>query len=181
MRGVLITGTDTGVGKTVVGVVIEPSRILAAFEEIALRRDFVIVEGAGGLLVPLAGCYTFADLARDLRLSLLVVVGSKLGALNHALLMLFCAQARSLSVVGYILNHPTALDDIAIRTKACALAHLTDVPCLGTLLFLSLSGKIEGLSVSALFLPLVFLLRSISLRRWGRRRDRLEHATNCEP
>jgi dethiobiotin synthetase len=125
------------------GVTIEPQRIAAVFEQVARRHDFTIVEGAGGLLVPLAGRYTFADLARDLRLPLLVVVGSKLGALNHTLLTLRCTQALSLPVTGYILNHPTPVSDLATQTNTHTLAHLTDVPSLGVLPFLSLSGDVE--------------------------------------
>lgn len=214
MRGILITGTDTGVGKTVVGcglaaaltaqgktvgvlkpaetgcilqngvfypedamrlaafarvslpldqicpyrfappvapsvaaelasMNIEPQRIAAIFAQTAERYDFTIVEGAGGFLVPLTGRYTFADLARDLPLPLLVVVGSKLGALNHTLLTLHAAQALSLPLAGYILNHPTPGSDIATQTNARTLANLTDVPCLGVLPFLALSGDVE--------------------------------------
>lgn len=125
------------------GVAIEPQRILTVFEQIVGQHDFTIVEGAGGLLVPLTGRYTFADLARDLRLPLLVVVGSKLGALNHTLLTLRCAQALSLPVTGYILNHPTPTTDVAVQTNARTLAQLTDVPSLGSLPFLSLTSDVE--------------------------------------
>ncbi|MGE0681295.1 MAG: dethiobiotin synthase [Candidatus Binatia bacterium] len=125
------------------GVTIEPRLILAVFEQIARKHDFTVVEGAGGLLVPLAGRYTFADLARDLHLPLVVVVGSKLGALNHTLLTLRCAQALSLPVTGYILNHPTPTTDIAVQTNAQTLAQLTDIPSLGSLPFLALSGEVE--------------------------------------
>lgn len=214
MRGILITGTDTGVGKTIVGcglaaaltaqgktvgvlkpaetgcalregvlypedaarlaacarvslplaricpyrfappvapsvaaelagMTIDPQRIVAVFEEIATQHDFTVVEGAGDLLVPLTDRYTFADLARDLRLPLLVVVGSKLGALNHTLLTLHCARTLSLPIIGYILNHLTPVSDISTQTNARTLAHLTDVPSLGTLPFLPLSGDVE--------------------------------------
>ncbi len=125
------------------GMTIEPQRIAAAFEQSSRQHDCTIVEGAGGLLVPLVGRYTFADLARDLSIPLLVVVGSKLGALNHTLLTLRCAQSLSLLVTGYILNHPTPVSDLATQTNAQALAHLTDVPCLGILPFLSLNGDVE--------------------------------------
>ena len=132
------------VAAELVGTTIDPQHIAAVFEEMAKQHDFTIVEGAGGLLVPLTGRYTFADLAQDLNLPLLVVVGSKLGALNHALLTLSCAQARSLPVIGYILNHPTASSDLATQTNARTLAYLTDTPCLGILPFLSFSGDFEG-------------------------------------
>lgn len=129
------------------GMSIEPSRIRDHFQRQVTTHDIVIVEGAGGLLVPLNGRYSFADLATDLQLPVLIVVGSKLGALNHALLTFHCAQARSLPVLGYILNHlvPDSEDaDLAIQTNAETLAGLTDVPCLGILPRLSLSGDVSA-------------------------------------
>jgi dethiobiotin synthetase len=125
------------------GVTIDPQRIVARFRDIVTRHDVTIVEGAGGLLVPLTGRYTFADLARDLQVPVVVVVGSRLGALNHALLTFHCLQTRSLSLSGYILNHPTPTVDPAIQTNARTLARLTDVPCRGTVPFLPLGGDLE--------------------------------------
>ena len=132
------------------GAPIEISRIREHFERQVASHDVVIVEGAGGLLVPLHGRYSFADLAADLQLPVLVVVGSKLGALNHALLTFHCAQTRKLALLGYILNHPTSSSanpenpDLAIQTNAQTLAGLTDVPRLGILPFVSLSGDIAA-------------------------------------
>lgn len=125
------------------GTVIEKERIFALFRQTSAQCDVMLVEGAGGLLVPLRDRYTFADLARDLDVPVLVVVGSKLGALNHTLLTLSCAQGMSLRVAGYIVNHPLAPADIATQTNVQSLAGLTDVPCLGVIPFTSLSGEIE--------------------------------------
>ena len=129
------------------GTAIEVNRIREHLQRQVASHDIVIVEGAGGLLVPLNGRYSFADLAADLQLPVLIVIGSKLGALNHALLTFHCAQARSLSVLGYILNHPTPVSDnsdLAIQTNAQTLAGLTDVPCLGILPYMSLSGDVAA-------------------------------------
>jgi dethiobiotin synthetase len=124
------------------GVTIDPHHLVAVFRQIVSSHDVTIVEGAGGLLVPLTGRYTFADLARDLAVPLLVVVGSKLGALNHALLTLRYAELLSLPLAGYILNHPTPATDLAIQTNARTLADLTDVPCRGMIPFVSLTGDL---------------------------------------
>lgn len=131
------------VAATLANTTIEPQKIIEIFKHTAATHDFTIVEGAGGLLVPLVGRYTFADLARDLHLPLLVVVGSKLGALNHTLLTLHVAQSLALPVVGYIVNHPTPTSDIAIQTNTSVLANLTDTPCLGVLPFLTLTDHLE--------------------------------------
>ncbi len=122
------------------GVSIRPEKIVSVFRRISDQHDVVLIEGAGGLLVPLAGRYTFADLARDLEVPVLVVVGSRLGALNHALLTLGHAQASALPVKGYILNHPVAALDDATRTNAETLGKLTDVPCLGCIPHLPLGA-----------------------------------------
>ena len=66
--------------------------------------ELALVEGAGGLLVPLTDSATFADLARACGLRLLVVVGNRLGALNHARLTLDWARAAGLDVAGYVVN-----------------------------------------------------------------------------
>jgi len=92
-----------------------------------------VVEGAGGLLVPLSWNATFADLARMLGLALVVVVGSRLGAINHALLTMETAKHRKLLVLGYVLNHPWPLDSLTAECNRKALAELADAPCLGTI------------------------------------------------
>ena len=125
------------------GVTIRPERIVEVFHAIADQHEVTLVEGAGGLLVPLVGRYAFADLAHDLGIPILVVVGSKLGALNHTLLTLDCIAARALPLAGYILNHPTPTTDDAITTNAATLAGLTDVPCRGIIPHLSLSEDID--------------------------------------
>ena len=105
--------------------------IVAAYRSIDRAHDVTLVEGAGGLLVPIDGRYTMAELARDLGLPLLVVVDSKLGAINHTLLTLEVAAARGLRVAGYILNRAAPDEDAATATNAELLARCTGVPCLG--------------------------------------------------
>ena len=109
---------------------IDPAAIVAAFRAVERDHDVTLVEGAGGLLVPIRDRYSMANLARDLDLPLLVVVDSKLGAINHTLLTLEAAAARGLSVRGYVLNHASATDEAA-ATNASVLARCTDARCLG--------------------------------------------------
>ncbi len=110
---------------------VDATRIVSVYREIEQAHDLTLVEGAGGLLVPIDGRYTMADLVRDLDLPLLVVVDSKLGAINHTLLTLEAAAVRGLSVIGYILNRAAPDDDAATMTNADLLARSTGVPCLG--------------------------------------------------
>lgn len=79
--------------------------ILAAYRALARRHDVMIVEGVGGLLVPLGPRLLVADLARALGLPLLIVARAGLGTLNHTLLTLEAARRRGLRVAGVVLNH----------------------------------------------------------------------------
>jgi dethiobiotin synthetase len=86
------------------GVRIDFSVIKASFDRLASLYQYVIVEGAGGLMVPLSGGLLVADLARELGLPLLVVARPGLGTINHTVLTCFAAQKLGLRVAGVIIN-----------------------------------------------------------------------------
>jgi len=86
------------------GVRIEIPRIRAAFEALAAEADVVVVEGVGGLLVPLSAQQDAADLAVALDLPLILVVGMRLGCINHALLTAEAMAARGLKLAGWVAN-----------------------------------------------------------------------------
>jgi len=77
----------------------------------AARSDFVLVEGAGGLLCPLGGREMMADLAADLGFPLLIVARNALGTINHTLLTVEAAERRRLPIAGIILNTPSPRPD----------------------------------------------------------------------
>lgn len=79
--------------------------IQRACERVAARHECVVVEGAGGLLVPLTQELCMADLARQLELPALVVARAALGTINHTLLTLEAAVARGLSIAGVVVSH----------------------------------------------------------------------------
>jgi dethiobiotin synthetase len=87
-----------------VGVVIDLHRIQKSYEELGACADRVVVEGAGGALAPLGERIDMLDIARALRLPALMVVGVRLGCLNHALLTSLAIRARGLNLVGWIAN-----------------------------------------------------------------------------
>jgi dethiobiotin synthetase len=99
------------------------------------RCELALVEGAGGLLVPLTPSSTFADLARACDLRVLVVVGNRLGAINHARLTLDWARTAKLSVAGYVVNTLSRESDLAAQTNIEVLRELCG-PSLGVLPFL---------------------------------------------
>ena len=86
------------------GVTIAIARIASAFHTLANDQDFVLVEGAGGLMVPLSDTMDVRDLMTSLRLPALVVGRTALGGINHALLTIEALRQRRIPVVGILLN-----------------------------------------------------------------------------
>ena len=86
------------------GKTIELEPILARARELAHEHELLLVEGAGGLLVPLADKLDLADLAVALGLPLVVVARAGLGTVNHTLLTIEAARARGLELAGVVLN-----------------------------------------------------------------------------
>ena len=87
------------------GVTIEISNILQAFNQLKTMADVVIVEGAGGFLVPLDNQTSLADLAEALGIPVILVVGMRLGCINHSLLTVEAIKARGLTLHGWVANH----------------------------------------------------------------------------
>jgi dethiobiotin synthetase len=90
------------------GVRIDIEHLVACQRALALRADAVVVEGAGGFMVPLSALETGADLAGALGLPVLLVVGLRLGCLNHALLTAEAIRARGLTLAGWVANQVDA-------------------------------------------------------------------------
>ncbi|WP_372662276.1 dethiobiotin synthase, partial [Hydrogenophaga sp.] len=86
------------------GVAIDVPHIVACFQRLAERADFVVVEGAGGFYVPLSDQLTGADLCQALGLPVVLVVGLRLGCLNHALLTAQAIRAHGLELAGWVVN-----------------------------------------------------------------------------
>jgi len=74
------------------------------------RYEFLIVEGAGGLAVPIKGNYTYADLARELNLPTLIVSDARLGTINCSFLTAHYGKARDLTLLGFVFNRFTGKD-----------------------------------------------------------------------
>lgn len=111
-------------------VKIEFSRILAAYHRLCEEHDFVIVEGAGGLMVPLAGGLLLADLVKLLDLPLLVVARPNLGTVNHTILTCFVARELGLEVKGTIISNYPGSPGSAETTAPHLIDSLSGVPLL---------------------------------------------------
>jgi dethiobiotin synthetase len=86
------------------GLVIDFDAITQAYTQLKSLSEVVIVEGAGGFFVPLNATQTLADLAVQLNIPIILVVGMRLGCINHALLTVEALQARGLTLAGWVAN-----------------------------------------------------------------------------
>jgi dethiobiotin synthetase len=112
------------------GVAIDLGRLDDCVRRLQSEFDVTLIEGAGGLLVPVTEQVTFGDLAARWNVPVLVVVGNRLGALNHARLTMGWARSNGLAVAGYVVNAISAELDLSTLTNAEALAELLG-PSLG--------------------------------------------------
>lgn len=86
------------------GVLIEPDHIVACFKQVRRQAQAVVVEGVGGWRVPLTPDFDTADLACQLGLPVVLVVGMRLGCINHALMTVEAIAARGLRLLGWVAN-----------------------------------------------------------------------------
>lgn len=93
------------VASMLVGERIDIKKIKDSYSRLSSDNDFVIVEGAGGLLVPILEDYFMSDLALDLDLPVLIVTRPNLGTLNHTFLTLESAKKRGLDVAGIVISN----------------------------------------------------------------------------
>ena len=113
------------------GIRIDFLAICEAFTRLASLHDFIIVEGAGGLMVPLAADLLIAQLVIQLKLPLLIVARPALGTVNHTLLSLFSARQLGIYVAGLIINNYPCQPDIAEEYAPRLLGSIADIPFLG--------------------------------------------------
>jgi dethiobiotin synthetase len=111
------------------GKTIDPAVLDAALNRLARNKDAIIVEGAGGLLVPFTDTLTFDGLCHRWKLDLIIVASNRLGAINHTLLTVRAAQAAGLTVRAVVLTTPHAdAGGIAEETNLDMLRQLAGVP-----------------------------------------------------
>ena len=117
------------------GRTVDVQALVVRAGELADRHEFVLVEGAGGLLVPLAPSVTWMDFLALSRIPVVCVVGSRLGCINHALLTMSALQSAGTPTAGYVMNELPDDDspDGNRETIAAFSRLLGGAPCLGSL------------------------------------------------
>ena len=111
-------------------ITIDPVPIIAAYAEVSAASDAVVVEGVGGFRVPLSAGFDTADLAVELGLPVILVVGLRLGCINHALLTAEAIAARGLVLAGWVANEVDADMRFIAENVETLLLHLS-APLLG--------------------------------------------------
>ncbi|MBI5144239.1 MAG: dethiobiotin synthase [Candidatus Omnitrophica bacterium] len=114
---------------------IRVSKIKKSLKNLSENFDFVIVEGSGGILVPLGGKRLLADVIRGLRLPVVLIAENRLGAINHTLLSVEALKSRGIKIVGIIFN-TTAKGNgntLVLKDNPRIVKRLTRVEVLGVL------------------------------------------------
>jgi len=131
------------------GVVIDLETMAAAYERLAGQVDAVVVEGAGGVLVPLGPRIDMLDVAARLRIPVLLVVGVRLGCINHALLSALAINARGIALAGWVANHIDPAME-ASDASVVALAERLPAPCVADIEFVPKGAPVPPLPRDAL-------------------------------
>jgi dethiobiotin synthetase len=114
------------------GVKINMASVTREFLTLKQSCDVVLVEGAGGLLVPVTKQETMADVAKQLDIPVVIIARPDLGTINHTLLTINQAKASGLDIAGVIINrYPAGTKDIAVRTAPGLIEEYSGVNILG--------------------------------------------------
>jgi len=115
------------------GVIIDCNYLVNKYEQIASHHDFVLVESAGGIAVPLYQKFLFLNLIKRFKLPILIVSRSTLGTINHTLLTVRAAQEQKIHVAGIVINNLSPERSVASETISEVIAYLAEVPIWGVL------------------------------------------------
>jgi dethiobiotin synthetase len=121
--------------------------ILEAYRKLQSRHEVLVVESAGGIMVPITGSFTFLDLAEAVGLPLLIVAGPGLGTINHTLLTFNALNRKKLAIRGIVVNHADeSKKGLAERTNPSVIASM----CAGTPTIVLSHGSRDFAAVAAL-------------------------------
>jgi dethiobiotin synthetase len=124
---------------------IDTSEILRSYEDLRENFQFMIVEGIGGLMVPVTENYFVFDMVKEFDLDVILVSRTQLGTINHTLLTIQVARSKQLKVKGVIFNNFDEQDrSLDERTSPKIISDLSGVPILGMV------PHVKGLDVKAL-------------------------------
>jgi dethiobiotin synthetase len=118
------------------GDTIQVRRIMNAYRTLLRRHDFMIIEGAGGIMVPLSRNYLYLDLAQAIGLPVMVVARPGLGTINHTLLTVAALKERGISIAGVVINYSDKRrPGPAEETSPRVIEKISGVPVVGIVLY----------------------------------------------
>ena len=147
------------------GVQINLSAVSREFQTLKQNCETVLVEGAGGLLVPVTKDKTMCDVAKMLDIPVLIVARPDLGTINHTLLTINQAKEAGLDIAGVIINrYPSGTDDIAVRTAPGLIEEFSGVNILGivpdiTDFNLAKPGEIINILINSIDIESIFRIK----------------------
>ncbi len=113
------------------GESIDPFKIKTAFKKLSSIHNFMIIEGAGGIMVPLRRDYTYLDLVRAFRLPVVVVARPGLGTINHTLLTISALRHGGATILGVVVNYARdARRGLAETTSPSVIEEMSGIPVL---------------------------------------------------
>ncbi|MCB1215214.1 MAG: dethiobiotin synthase [Deltaproteobacteria bacterium] len=116
---------------------IQMDRLVYAYKRLQLLHEWVLVEGAGGLLVPLSGKKSIVDLIKVLKLPVLLVGRLGLGTINHTLLSYHYLRQENIPVAGVVLSQSKKQEDLSAHSNIQTLKNWGEVPMWGVLRYIN--------------------------------------------
>jgi len=135
----LLAATAPHLAARAEGVAISLETITSAFTQLQARAEAVVVEGVGGWRVPIDATHTMAEVAARLQLPVVLVVGIRLGCLNHALLTAAAIEQAGCRLAGWVANHLTTDHDGVLNGYVAALAERLPAAWLGEIPYIVVS------------------------------------------
>lgn len=112
---------------------IDPDKIIRSYRILSRKFDFVIVEGTGGVLVPLNKKNLLIDIVKKLDLSVVIVAQNKLGAINHTLLTIEALRRRRIKILGIVFNNSDKENKIVLKDNPLIVRALSKEKIFGVL------------------------------------------------
>jgi dethiobiotin synthetase len=126
------------------GTNINLPKVFSAYKALKARHEIMLVEGIGGLMVPIKGKYLVTDLVKAMKLPLVIVTRPSLGTINHTLLTIKYARDYGLKVLGFIINyHDNFKKGLAEKYAGKTISELSGILCLGEIGYLKKSNGIK--------------------------------------
>ena len=143
------------------GQKVEMAGIIASFTALRNMHSIMLVEGIGGLMVPIRRGYSVLNLVLEMDVPLIIVARPNLGTINHTWMTVDCARTRGVSVAGIVFNHCENMPETAAeRTNPDVIRRVCDVPVLGSVPFIEETDA-ASLPVEP-FLPVAEKLLAVS-------------------